>query len=136
MHLDPLTGLWKNDDNDYNPSRKNEELFKEIDDKIADMVRESENETPIPANLGPEINCKCTLSIRFEDVNDHARWVKYCASEPRWDFATTYPAIMKAEYKLKNAFDVEMMAKKIVHLLQNGFDVYSASWKIEEKKDA
>lgn len=131
MHLDPITGLWKNDDNDYQPPKRTDELEEDKD------VYEDDKDGEILTDLNsssPELHGKCVLSVRFNSVDDHARWNNY-VQHRQWDFAVTYPAFMQATYDFHNALEVEVMAKKIVQLLQQGFDVHSASWKLEKKKE-
>ena len=123
MYLDPVTGLWKPDDNDYIPE-------KATDDLIDDQDQEPEIKIDSPS---PILNGSCTLSIRFEDEKEYKRWKKYSGGR-QWEFLVSYPAIMRAEYKFHDSLEAEIMAKKIVQLLQWGFNVYSANWTLEEKK--
>lgn len=121
MHLDPVTFLWKGDDNDYQPLKA-----EDLDEKTPDI----QSSLPPP----PELHGKCILSVKFETPDDYARW-KYYAKGRQWEFMVQYPAIMRAEYDFHNSLEVEMLAKKIVDLLQQGFDVYSANWKLEKKDE-
>lgn len=77
----------------------------------------------------------CVLSIRFETHGDYLRWKKYFGSGRQWEFMTSYPAVMRAEYEFTNSLEVEIMAKKVVQLLEAGFNVYSAAWNLEENKN-
>lgn len=74
----------------------------------------------------------CTLSIRFNNHGEYLLWKKYFGIGRTWDFIVSYPAIMRAEYRFKNSFEVEVMAKKVVQLLEAGFDVHSASWRLDK----
>ena len=122
MHLDPVSGLWKSDDNDYKPPfRKKYEDDDESDEETSDVKTKPS-----------VINGKCILSIRFENHGEYLRWKKY-SGDRKWDFLVNYPAILRAEYEFNNSLDVEMMTKKIIQLLQMGFDVYSANWQVKEK---
>lgn len=123
MHLDPITGLWKGDDNDYQPPKKVISLDENEEEKPVSSI-------PPP----PPLNGKCILSIRFETPEDYLRW-KYYFKGREWEFMVDYPAIMRAELEFHDSRDVEMIAKKIVQLLQNNFDVYSANWKLEDQKN-
>ena len=123
MHLDPLTGLWKSDDNDYQPPKLIDEPDEEDGEVLSDI-------TAPP----PEFHGKCVLSVRFDSADDHARWNTY-VQDRQWDFVVTYPAIMQATYNFHSSLEVDILAKKIIHLLQMGFDVYSASWKLEKKDE-
>lgn len=122
MHLDPYTGLWKPDDNDYIPEKATEELL-----DISEVPQTNSEKTSPPI-----LNGRCTLSIRFENEEEYDRWKKLSGGR-QWEFLVSYPAIMRAEYPFHNALEAEIMAKKIVQLLQWGFDVYSANWTLEEK---
>ena len=124
MHLDPITGLWKNDDNDYRPSAS-------IESELDEILAEKSDEVGLKGNADPPLNGSCVLSIRFETRKDYLRWKCYFEKN-RWDFVVTYPAILRAEYEFHNSLEAEVLAKKIVQLLQAGFDVYSASWKLEK----
>lgn len=115
MHLNPHTGLWEQDSNDYIPPKTIEEL------------NEPEEEEKVI------FNGVCTLSIRFESPDEYVRW-KHYEHGRKWEFNVDYPAIMRAEYEFHKKSDVERMAMKIVDLLQNGFDVYSASWKLDKEE--
>lgn len=126
MHLDPITGLWKGDDNDYRPP-KNKDWPDGTDSSETFEIKES---LPPP----PPLNGKCTLSIRFETPEEYLRW-KYYFKGREWEFMVNYPAIMRSEIEFHNSLDVEIISKKIVQLLQNGFEVYSANWKLEDQKD-
>lgn len=76
---------------------------------------------------------KCILSIKFENHGEYLKWKTYNSGR-QWDFLVNYPAIMRAEYEFHTALDVEIIAKKIVSLLQQGFNVYSANWQLEDYK--
>jgi hypothetical protein len=76
---------------------------------------------------------KCVLSIRFNNFGEYKKWQVY-VGERKWDFLVSYPAIMRAEYEFHTAYDVEVMTKKIIQLLQMGFDVYSANWQLKDYK--
>ena len=122
MHLDPITGLWKEDDNDYQVPAKESE---DIDD--------TEKSIPVDDPPVPIFNGTCILSVRFQNHGEYLKWKNFTHTTRQWDFIMQYPAIMRAEYAFHNAADVEIMTRKIVQLLQMGFDVYSTSWKLEEK---
>lgn len=124
MHLDPITGLWKEDNNDYQVPVN--EPLDIVDDKVPEVI----NDPPTPIFDGT-----CILSIRFQNHGEYLKWKHLTNTNRQWEFIMQYPAIIRAEYKFHNALDVEIMTKKIVQLLQMGFDVYSTSWKLEEKKD-
>ena len=123
MHLDPMTGLWKGDDNDYRPPK----ILDEPDDE------EEEDSDELPAKEEKKIKGKCTLSIRFENHGEYLKWKTYAGGR-QWDFLVNYPAVMRAEYPFESSLDVEIMTRKIVQLLEMGFDVHSASWSLEEKE--
>lgn len=74
----------------------------------------------------------CALSIRFENHGEYLQWKKYFGSGRQWDFIVSYPAVMRAVYNFSNSMEVEVMAKKIVQLLEAGFNVYSASWTLDQ----
>lgn len=121
MKFDTLRGIWK-------------ETTKSIPDIPTDELPDEEEwpenfpDPPAP----PEMYGRCTLSIRMDSEEDYQRWKKY-NPDKKWDFIVSFPAVMRAEYTFKNAMEVEMMAKKVVQLLQMGFDVHTANWKLDEK---
>ena len=122
MHLDAVTGLWKPDDNDYIPPIS-------ITEEDISETPEAEPGKPPPL---PVMNGRCTLSIRFENEEEYERWKEHSGGR-QWEFLVSYPAIMRAEYSFHNSLEAEILAKKIVQLLQWGFNVYSANWTLEEK---
>lgn len=123
MHLDPITGLWKEDDNDYQvPTNELPDIF-------------DDEKTTEEKHRAITFNGTCILSIRLQNHGEYLKWKELTHTTRKWEFIMQYPAILRAEYEFHNAMDVEIMTKKIVQLLQMGFDVYSASWKLEEKKD-
>ena len=82
-----------------------------------------------------KIKGTCTMSIQIRNHGQYLKWKTYFGVGRQWEFVTSYPAIMRAEYTFTNSLEVEMIAKKVVQLLEMGFDVYSAQWKLEEKDD-
>lgn len=98
------------------------------------------NETPdtaedVPEPSSPETKPKilgsCVLSIRFENHGDYLRWKKYFGIGRQWEFVVAYPAIMRTEYRFTDSLEAEMLAKKVVQLLEAGFNVYSAQWNLD-----
>lgn len=74
---------------------------------------------------------RCVIMIRFERQEEYDRWKKYFGQSQKWEFVTSFPAIMRTECEFENSLQVEVIAKKIVQLLENGFDVHSANWNLE-----
>lgn len=77
---------------------------------------------------------KCTLQIMFHDKYEYLKWRKYNGGKTRWDFMTTYPAIMRNVFEFHTSQDIDMMVRQIVQLLQMGYDVRAADWKLTEYK--
>lgn len=78
---------------------------------------------------------RCILEIQLKNHGEYLKWCKYVNPHGRqWEFLHTYPAIMRAEYFFKSSLEVEIMAKRIVQLLEMGFDVYSARWELAKEK--
>ena len=75
---------------------------------------------------------KCVLSIRVENHGEYLKFKKYNGGVSQWDFIVSYPAILRAEYEFHTILDVEVMAKRIVQLLQLGFNVHSAHWQLKD----
>ena len=123
MHLDPVSRMWKEDDNDYQPPKILDEPEEEDEDRSV----------AVPEQEPKKIKGKCTLSIRFENHGEYLKWKTYAGGR-QWDFLVNYPAVMRAEYPFESSLDVEIMTRKIVQRLEMGFDVYSASWSLEEKE--
>lgn len=124
MKFDKIKGLW---------TELKTEVSTPPDDASEPEELEDEAEIPIPKEPPPPVKGSCILSIRIENRGEYLKWQKYNPGY-QWEFIVTYPALMRAKYEFKNALDVEMITKKIVQLLQMGFDVYSASWKLEEQE--
>ena len=76
----------------------------------------------------------CTVAVRFRHRAEYLKWKTYVEPNRKWDFEVSYPAIMRMEFPFKDSLDVEMLTKRIVSLLEMGFDVYSAQWKLSQKK--
>lgn len=138
MHLDPITGLWKSDGNDYQPPSV------KSNDNVAVSLESCPEDEPyiVPVDqidwegrAMPEkpLNGRCVLSIRFLNEDDYKKWAERFPGR-KWEFLVSYPAIMRAEYKFHNSLEVEAIAKKIVDILQMGFNVNSANWVLEEEK--
>ncbi len=93
----------------------------------------SEHQYYQPQGSDQKLYGKCVLSIRFENKYDYLKWQKYNGTR-QWDFIVDFPATMRAEYEFETIADIERMTKKIVLLLQLGFNVYSAGWQLAETK--
>lgn len=136
MKFDKNKGLWK-------PKEKTLDDYIEDAKRLAGVLDEDDDkedeEDPdyIPGELNPQkkIKGKCVLTIRFDDEYDYSKWLEYNPGR-KWEFIVNFPAFMRAEYIFNNSLDVEAMTKKIVQLLSMGFDVHSASWKLEEKEES
>lgn len=76
---------------------------------------------------------RCVLTIKFQNKYEYEKWLKY-HPDRKWEFMVTYPAVMRAVYDFHTTLDVEIMTKKIIQLLQMGFNVHSASWQLKEYK--
>lgn len=73
---------------------------------------------------------KCTLQIRFETEEQYNEWKQIHGGKSRWDFITSFPAIMKAEYTFSTSLDVDILTRTIIQQLQNGFNVRAVDWKL------
>ena len=120
MKMDPKTKLWIMDD----PKQDNE-----VNDDEEDNIEEEQQAND---EKNETLNCKCVLSIKFNNHGEYLKWKKY-AGDRQWDFLVNYPAIVRAEYILSDVTDVNRMVNKIIHLLHMGFDVGSASWTLIAK---
>lgn len=130
MHLDPVTGLWKPDDNDYTPrlvlhDSEDDPEEKPEDEQIVEQKKKKEKKL-----IG-----RCVLSIRFQNHGEYLRWKQFAGIGRQWEFMVEYPAIMRSEEEFTNALEVEMLAKKIVQMLECGIDVYSAQWQLKKEKE-
>lgn len=131
MQFDKKTGLWKEN------LEKALELDRELDEESIKTYLEThetilDKETKIP-EPGPKLNGKCVLTIRFEDREQYEEWKRYNPVGRQWEFLVSFPACMQAEYIFRNALDVEVMTKKIIQLLQMGFDVHATRWTLDEQ---
>ena len=133
MKFDKAMGIWK----DFGTAIMTPENWAEFKEKVkvTDTEQETENESDIPeqkpdvkANRQePKIEGLCVLTIRIDDEHAYEKWVKYNPGR-KWEYLVSYPALMRAEYRFSSSMDVEILVKKVVQLLQMGFDVYSAQW--------
>ena len=98
-----------------------------MDDKKEDSeaVKQAKSETLYGS-------CVLTINIRWKAEFD--KWKKYVEPNRKWDFVVPFPANMQATYEFHTAYDVHVIAQKIVQLLQMGFIVHSARWQLKEYK--
>lgn len=75
---------------------------------------------------------KCVVAIRFKNRAEYLKWKYYMDPTRKWDFDVEFPAIMRTEFEFKNAREAEILCKKIIQLLEIGFDVYTSQWKLNE----
>lgn len=94
---------------------------------------DTEKEPYIPKTEEKALYGKCVLQIRFENEDEYKKWKEF-NQRYKWGFDHTYPAIMRAEYEFHTVYDVELMTKEIVSLLEMGFDVRAVDWKVKEFK--
>lgn len=81
------------------------------------------NETYIP------VYGKATITIRFENRLQWQKYRKYVL-KTNWDFdsGANTPYTASIEERFNCIDDVEKIVKKIVFLMELGFDVYSCNW--------
>ena len=103
----------------------------EIEEEYNDEEESEETEKKKVKKEDPKLFGSCILEIHFNNKYEYEKWLKY-HPDRKWDFIVTYPAVMRAIYDFHTALEVEIMAKKIVQLLQMGFNVYSARWQLKE----
>ena len=72
------------------------------------------------------------ISVKFDSKPEYLKWKYYVDPGRKWDFDVTYPAIMRTTWEFRNALDVETLNKKIVWLLELGFNVHSANWRLKK----
>lgn len=121
MKFDKARGIWKDLETAVLQTFEEDELEDDI----------PEREPVIPDNK-PKLKGRCVLSIKIEDELEYEKWKEYNPGR-KWEFIVSYPALMRAEYRFVNSMDVEILVKKVVQLLQMGFNVYSAQWLLEEE---
>ena len=104
--------------------------------KIPEWAETEEEEDEDPKSETKEeekLYGSCILEIHFQNKYEYEKWLKY-HPDRKWDFLVTFPAVMRAIYDFHTALEVEIMAKKIVQLMQMGFNVYSARWQLKPYK--
>lgn len=73
-----------------------------------------------------------TITIRFENRVQWQKYRKYILKTD-WDFdAGSHPYVARLEERYCCVDDVDRIVKKIVQLLQLGFEVYSCKWELED----
>ena len=93
------------------------------------------DETPsLPEIKEDKLYGSCVLSIYFNSHAEYLKWKRYCEPNRKWDFVTSFPVNFQATYEFHTVQDVNVIAQKIVQLLQLGFSVYSARWQLKEYK--
>ena len=75
----------------------------------------------------------CKLAIRFENRAEYLKWKRYIGNNQAWEFEVSYPAIMYADFEFHDSEDVEILVKRIVQLMEMGFNVHSANWSLKEE---
>ena len=113
-------------------------IWKDLETAVLQTFEEDEPEDdisghePIIPDNKPKLKGRCVLSIKIEDELEFEKWKEYNPGR-KWEFIVSYQALMRAEYRFVNSMDVEILVKKVVQLLQMGFNVYSAQWLLEEE---
>lgn len=79
--------------------------------------------------------CKgtCKLAIKFENRAEYLKWKRYIGGGSAWEFEISYPAIMYTNFEFHDSEDVEILCKRIVQLLEMGFNVHSTNWSLKEE---
>lgn len=72
------------------------------------------------------------IAVKFENRAEYLKWKYYVDPGRKWDFDVTFPAIMRTSWTFKDSMEVEMLNKKIVWLLELGFNVYSSNWRLKK----
>lgn len=77
-----------------------------------------------------------TITIRFENRVQWQKYRKYILKTD-WDFdAESHPYVARLEERYCCVDDIDRIVKKIVQLLQLGFEVYSCKWELEDPNKA
>ena len=76
----------------------------------------------------PIYNGKCSIMVRFRDAGEFIKFKEYVL-KTNW-LPDRIPEQMTLEYEFHNVDQLEMLTTKIAHLLELGFNVYSANWKL------
>jgi len=113
-------------------NEKKFEIPEWANDDEDDESTENQSQKDITAKAD-EFYGRCVLSIKFENKYEYEKWLKY-HPDRKWEFLVSYPAIMRATYEFHTKQDVEILASKIIQLLQMGFQVYSADWQLKQYK--
>ena len=103
--------------------------------RIEQETEDTESES-IPTYIPKEEKLfgSCVLQIQIENGAEYLRWRKYNGGPQRWDYAVTYPAIMRATYDFHTTSDLDMITHKVVQLLQMGFKVRAVNWQLKDYK--
>lgn len=81
-----------------------------------------------------ELCGEATITIRFENKLQWQKYRKYIL-KTGWDFdGGSNPYVAQLPIKFHTVDDIEFIVKKIVQLLQLGFDVYSCQWKMKQNE--
>lgn len=74
------------------------------------------------------------ITIRFENRIQWQKYRKYIL-KTNWDFdGGSAPYVAELPIQFACIDDIEQILKKVVNLLQLGFDVYSCHWKLKRKE--
>ena len=97
-----------------------------------------ENSKPIYGQYKPKddrLYGQCTIQIYIQNHGEYLKWKKYVeGNQHRWDFMVNYPAVMRSSYIFHKVQDLDMITRKIVMLLQSGFNVRAVDWQLKDYK--
>lgn len=100
----------------------------EADVDAPEYVRFKTQPAPADERVPEHINGCCKIMVRFHNNAEHIKFCKMVLRH-RWEY-DTIPDQAYLDLEFHTVEDLEMILRKIAHLLQLGFDVYSANWKL------
>ena len=92
-------------------------------------MEEFENDEEL--KLKPIFDGLVTIRVRFRSRADYEKFRKYIL-KTEWSYDLDYPMWEELRLSFHNTEDVEIINKRIIGLLQNGFEVYCCKYQLEE----
>lgn len=80
----------------------------------------------------PEFNGQAIIKVRFRNNPEYVKFRKNILKTD-WRPGDAYPTWEEMKLEFHNVDDLNIVNRTVVFLLQNGFEVYSTSYKLEQQ---
>lgn len=79
----------------------------------------------------PKFDGKVTIRVNFPNRVVYEKFRRYIL-KTEWSYAVDYPIFEEMEVEFHNTEDLLQIDRQIIHLLQNGFQVYCCRYQLNE----